>query len=67
EEYSQLGDTDKFVLRPGSFVLPDEDINLEELNYEIVQKALAKFNGNKTQTARYLGLTPSALRSRLKK
>jgi len=67
EEYSQLGDADKFVLRPGSFVLPEEEINLEELNYEIVQKALAKFNGNKTQTARYLGLTPSALRSRLKK
>lgn len=67
EEYTAFENEGKFVLRPGSFILPDEDLDLEELNYEIVQKALEKFKGNKSQTARYLGLTPSALRSRLKK
>lgn len=67
EEYAHFQDADKFVLRPGSFILPDDELNLEQLNYEIVQKALEKFHGNKSQTARYLGLTPSSLRSRLKK
>jgi len=67
EEYASFENEGKFVLRPGSFILPDEDLDLEALNYEIVQKALEKFKGNKSQTARYLGLTPSSLRSRLKK
>lgn len=55
-----------FVLSPAAdFVLPDDHLNLEELEREIVRRALKKFNGNKTKTAEYLGLTRSALRSRL--
>lgn len=55
-----------FTLRPGMFELPDDCLIIEEIEKEIVQKALNKFNGNKSQTAKYLGLTPSSLRSRLK-
>lgn len=53
------------ILRPGSFQLPDKELNIKELEYEIVQLALQKFKGNKSKTAQYLGLTLSALRSRL--
>lgn len=54
------------ILKIGQFRLPEEDLDLEELEFEIVKMAMDKFNGNKTQTAKYLGLTPSALRSRLR-
>ncbi len=56
----------KPVLRLGSFVLPEEGLNLEDFENEIVEKALEKFAGNKTHTAKYLGLTLSSLRSRIK-
>lgn len=58
--------TKDYILRPGTFLLPDDELNIEAIENEIVEKALAKFEGNKTQTAKYLGLTTSALRSRLK-
>ena len=54
-------------LTPGSITLPDEGIDLDALEAEIVRKALDRFNGNKSQTATFLGLTRSSLRSRLKK
>ncbi len=47
------------------FELPQDRLNLKELEKEIVIKALNKFKGNKTKTAEYLGLTRSALRSKL--
>lgn len=56
----------KYILRPGSFDLPEDNLNIEAIEREIVDKALTKFAGNKTQTARYLGLTPSSLRSRIR-
>ena len=40
---------------------------LEELEQEIVRKALAMFDGNKTRTAEYLGLSRGALYNRLAK
>ncbi len=51
---------------PGQIFLPPGRLNLKELEEEIVTRALEKFKGNKTQTAAYLGLTRSALRSKLK-
>jgi two-component system response regulator AtoC len=54
------------MLEPGKFILPPDKLDLKTLEEEIVQKALVKFNGNKTKTAQYLGLTRSALRSKLK-
>jgi two-component system, NtrC family, response regulator AtoC len=49
------------------FELPEGPISLEELNKQVVQKAIAKFKGNKSRTAAYLGITRNALYSRLKK
>jgi len=54
------------VLDPANFKLPPDNLDLKTLEEEIVQKALLKFNGNKTKAAQYLGLTRSALRSKLK-
>jgi two-component system, NtrC family, response regulator AtoC len=55
------------TLKPGSITLPPEGLDLTTLEAEIVRKALLKFDGNRTHAARYLGLTRSALRSRLNK
>ncbi len=53
------------LLQPGNVTLPDHPIDLPALEREIARKALDKFNGNKTRAAEYLGITRSALRSRL--
>lgn len=52
-------------LQLGKITLPPGTLDLKSLEEEIVHKALRKFNGNKTKTAEYLGLTRSALRSKL--
>jgi len=54
------------VIEPGKIKLPPEKLDLKALEEEIVQKALQHFNGNKTRTAEYLGMTRSALRSKIK-
>ncbi|MCL3782258.1 sigma-54-dependent Fis family transcriptional regulator [Prolixibacteraceae bacterium JC049] len=56
-----------YELRPGTFLLPDDSLDIQELEYDIVSKAMKKFDGNKTKVAEYLGITRSALRSRLSK
>ncbi|MCK4762792.1 MAG: sigma-54-dependent Fis family transcriptional regulator [Candidatus Aminicenantes bacterium] len=55
-----------FSLHPGQIELPPLRLNLKELEEEIVRKVLEKFAGNKTRAAAYLGLTRSALRSKIK-
>jgi len=54
-------------LTPGRIVLPDNELHIEQLELEIVRKALKKFDNNKSKTAEYLGITRSALRSRMNK
>ncbi len=54
------------VLEPGKIKLPPDKLDLKALEDEIVQKVLQRFDGNKTKTAQYLGLTRSALRSKMK-
>ncbi|MFN2413046.1 MAG: sigma-54-dependent transcriptional regulator [Pyrinomonadaceae bacterium] len=49
------------------FDLPTDGISLEEVESEIIRYALAKQNGNQSQTARYLGITRSALIYRMQK
>ncbi len=49
------------------FSLPDEPINLESIESEIIREALNRFGGNQSQTARYLGITRSALIYRMQK
>jgi DNA-binding NtrC family response regulator len=55
-----------FVLRQGSFILPEDGLDLRELDNEIAKMALEKFNGNRSKAAKFLGLSHSSLRSRLK-
>jgi transcriptional regulator with PAS, ATPase and Fis domain len=50
----------------GKVNLPEEELNLKELERQIVKATLEKFDGNKTRTARYLGMSRSALRSKIK-
>lgn len=64
EEELNTGDQ---PLTPGRIVLPDDGLHIEQLELEIVRKALKKFDNNKSKTAEYLGITRSALRSRMNK
>ena len=49
------------------FPLPAEPINLESVESEIIREALNRFGKNQSQTARYLGITRSALIYRMQK
>ena len=49
------------------FELPAENVSLEEIEREIIRYALEMHNGNQSQTARYLGITRSALIYRMEK
>ena len=44
-----------------------ESMDLNEINKNLVQKALTKTGGNKTQAAKLLGISRSSLLYRLKK
>lgn len=48
------------------FTLPPDELPLKELNNRIVLQALRMHNGNKTQTAKYLGISRRSLDCRLK-
>ncbi len=56
-----------YTLELGKIILPERQLYVEELEMEIVSKALIKFDNNKTKVAEYLGISRSALRSRLRK
>jgi DNA-binding NtrC family response regulator len=49
------------------FPLPTESIDLEMVECEIIRQALKRFDYNQSQTARYLGITRSALIYRMQK
>lgn len=49
------------------FELPADGISLDDVEGEIIRYALAIHNGNQSQTARYLGITRSALIYRMQK
>jgi len=55
------------LLAPGELVLPEEAFSLPELEKEIVLKALARFAGNRSAAARYLGVPRHVLLYRLSK
>ena len=48
------------------FVLPDEGINLDELERSLLQQAIARAGGNRTKAAKFLGISRHALAYRLK-
>jgi len=49
------------------FDLPEQPIDLEKVESEIIREALRTFNGNQSQAARYLKITRSALIYRMQK
>jgi len=49
------------------FVLPDEGLNLEELERDLVKQALDQSGRNITKAAKLLGLSRDTLRYRLEK
>ena len=73
EENLTSADVPEYVKKPtqvfGSvrFELPAENISLDELEREIIRYSLEMHGGNQTQTARYLGITRSALIYRMQK
>jgi two-component system response regulator AtoC len=48
-------------------VLPDKGVILEEVERSLVEQALERTGGNKSQAARLLGLTRATLRYRIEK
>lgn len=55
------------TLNEDNFVLPEETLNIEALNSQIVVKALEKFDGNKSKTAKYLGISRNSLYCKINK
>ena len=55
------------VLGSDDFDLPENELDLEDFNRQIIKKALEKNHGNQTQTAQYLGISRRVLQGRLKK
>jgi two-component system, NtrC family, response regulator AtoC len=49
-----------------NIIISDEPLNLDELNHEIIKKTLEKFNGNKSKTAEFLGISRIQLYGRFK-
>jgi two-component system response regulator AtoC len=49
------------------FDLPNEGLDLEKLNRQVLSRALEKNKGNQTLTAQYLGISRRVLQGRLKK
>jgi transcriptional regulator with GAF, ATPase, and Fis domain len=47
--------------------IPDEGLSLETLERDLIERAIAKAGGNKSQAARLLGLTRRTLYSRMEK
>jgi len=47
--------------------LPDGGLDLVALERELIDRALKKCNGNRSATARYLGITRNTLNYRLEK
>jgi DNA-binding NtrC family response regulator len=57
-----------FLAQTGAarFELPADAFQLEKLNYEILRKAVERFDGNVTRAAQYMGISPRTLSYRLK-
>jgi two-component system NtrC family response regulator len=73
EQNLTLTDVPEYVKKPSQnfgnvrFELPAENISLDEVERDIINHALDMHDGNQSQTARYLGITRSALIYRMQK
>jgi DNA-binding NtrC family response regulator len=63
----------EFTVRPavtatkGGFQLPEAGIELEKLEIDLIQQALARTNGNRSRSARLLGISRDTLLYRMQK
>lgn len=57
----------ELTLNESDFKLPDNQLNIDSLNSKIVTKALEKFEGNKSKTAKYLGISRNSLYCKINK
>ncbi len=57
----------KTACDPLDLTLPERELDLEALNAHIIRRALEKYNGNKTHTARYLRISRRVLQGKLEK
>ena len=61
----------EILVRPakqtGSFVLPEEGLVLDKLELELIQQALNRTNGNRSRSARLLGISRDTLLYRMQK
>lgn len=64
---SNLESSIKKAAGSSGFELPEEGINMESLEIDLIQQALEYTNGNKSEAARLLGLSRDAFLYRLKK
>jgi two-component system response regulator AtoC len=55
------------ILGTGDLHLPEDRMDLEDLNRRIIRAALERHGGNRTRTADYLGMSRRVLEGRLKK
>ena len=55
------------LIKPGQIMLPEDRLDLPEMEREIIRKALLMFNNNKTRTAEYLRISRQTLRTKLKR
>ncbi|CAN5392146.1 sigma-54 dependent transcriptional regulator [soil metagenome] len=73
EQNLTLADVPEYVKKPSQnfgnvrFELPAENISLDDVERDIINHALDMHDGNQSQTARYLGITRSALIYRMQK
>jgi len=73
EKSLTLQDMSEYISKPlqvfgnVKFELPGGNISLDEVERDIIRYALVTHNGNQSQTARYLGITRSALIYRMQK
>jgi len=67
EDGAQSIDATRPVLGRDHFDLPEEGLDLEALNYQIIFKALERFKGNQTKTAKYLGISRRVLQGYLER
>jgi two-component system NtrC family response regulator len=72
-ETLKITDVPEHILKPKSDLndvridLPSDGIRLEEIEREIIRRALQMNDWNQSKTARYLGITRSALIYRMRK
>jgi DNA-binding NtrC family response regulator len=66
-EFRQSASASQCEIADSIFTLPDEGINLERVEKNIIRQALAKSQGNRSRAARLLGISRDTLLYRIKK